>query len=333
MNLILGLILCSLVSLCACSVIIKELPFKSYEVDQMIKIEWNSKSNPPSNVTIDLINDRPEVLLEPFLIGQNIPSDQEQFNWKIPKFMKTSDEYRFRVYAQDSVDGMKSVGSAFRLTNPNPGRQSTLSLIEPTGSVDGTNLESTCLLGEQCTILWDYPDWASTAMPQLIDIKLYADDKVLLLIGSNVPVNQKSLIWQVPNDSNLKGRAVHVVVMASGRDLPVMRAGSSYYLAASGFPFELEGRDEREARRLERGKFTDFNAPGPIATATSVDANANTSTLIDIPRPTYKADDDNIPSISTSNVNTISASKASKIEITLTTLITSAIGSLFILLI
>lgn len=288
----LWIVAATLVSVIKCAsdlIIIKDLPLKSYEVDQLIKIQWTVKSasSNSSMITIDLVNDRPEVLLEPFLIGQHILAHQEEFEWKIPRFMKSAGDYHFRVYPGGDVSQM-SMGKAFSLTNPNPGRQSTLHLLEPTGSADGSNLESTCLLGEKCTILWDYPDWAATAMPKLIDIKLFADDKLMLIIASNVPVEQKTFVWQVPTDAYLKSVNVHAVIMASGKKLPTIQTGSSYYLASSGYPFQLESRAEREERRLNAGKPMDFTAPGPIQVIEQ--PVPGSSGLIDVPRPTYKAD-------------------------------------------
>lgn len=319
------LLLFALLSICKCAsdlIIIKDLPLKSYEVDQLIQIEWTAKhlASNSSMVTIDLINDRPEVMLEPFLIGQNILASREQFEWKIPRFMKSAGDYHFRVYPQSSGEagevGLMNVGKAFMLTNPISGGQGTLKLLEPTGSPDGTNLESTCLLGEQCTVLWDYPEWASTAMPKLIDIKLYADAELIALIAFNVPVDQKQYIWQVPTDASLKSANVYAVIMASGKNIPALESGASYYLASSGFPFRLESRAEREGRRLENGTAS-------VSTPITVEQSSPSTGMVDVPRPTYKAD--------APTVKIVTANTSSKVEFNGAVMMLAGIGSLILL--
>jgi hypothetical protein len=266
------------------SLSIKELPKKVFEADEVITIEWiNEGAQPNDLITIDLINDRPEVMIEPFVIISDVLVKQKKYDWKIPRLIKSSGEYHLRVYLKDSQPGM--ISKDFSIINPNPMRQSTLNLLEPTGSADGKNLESPCLMGEQCYILWDYPEWAETAMPKRIDINLYSGDKLLMVLAVGVPVETKSFLWHVPAISTLNFDNVHVVISASGRKLRSLKPGESYYLASAGYPFRLETRGEREERKLSNTKPIDFTAPGPI-TMTGESGQKGDS-FFDVPRPTY----------------------------------------------
>lgn len=267
------------------SLLIKDLPKRTYEVDEIITIEWIGKEGEPNDLlTIDLINDRPEVMIEPFLIIQDLFVKQKSYNWKIPRYLKSSGDYHLRIYLKGSQPVVKS--KEFSIVNPNPMRSSTLNLLEPTGSADGKNLESTCLIGEQCYVLWDYPDWAETAMPKLVDIKLYSSncDRMVMVLAQGVPVGTKSFLWRVPENEALKREEVYVVVSAADKALRPLKPGESYYLASAGYPFKLETRGEREERRLARKKEIDFTAPGPIQ---KVEESSGNSGFLDVPRPTY----------------------------------------------
>lgn len=273
--------------------ILKDLTSDRYEVDQIMKIEWipeAGKDDATTLLTIDVVNDRPEVLIDPFIVIDGISASQLSYPWTIPRYLKSSGEYHLRIYYQghEAPRGLndKGYGKAFQLINPNPMRQSTLNLIEPTGSADGTNLESTCLIGEQCFIVWDYPTWAESAMPKTIDIKLYSGDRMILTIAQGIPVGSKSYLWQVPA---LQEGPVHVVISASDKIVGTVKPGQSFYLASSGYPFQLETRAEREQRRLENSKPRDFTAPGPIQSNNTVitTSTSATSEFFDVPRPTY----------------------------------------------
>lgn len=266
------------------SLLMKDLPKKTFEVDEIITIEWiNNACQPNDLITIDLINDRPEVMIEAFVIISDIFVKQKKYEWKIPRFIKSSGDYHLRVYLKESKPGPDLISKNFSIINPNPTRQSTLNLLEPTGSADGTNLESTCLIGEQCYVLWDYPGWAETAMPKLVDINLYSGDKLFMVLARELPVGSKSFLWRVPESSVLKLDNLYVVVAASGRSLRSLKPGESYYLASAGYPFKLETRGEREERRLNNSKPIDFTAPGPI----KLSEESKGEEFIDVPRPTY----------------------------------------------
>lgn len=266
------------------SLLMKDLPKNIYEVDEIITIEWISQGTQPNDlIIIDLINDRPEVMIEPFVVIEDVFVKQNKYEWKIPRFLKSSGDYHLRVYLKNTNPIMLS--KSFSIVNPNPMRQSTLNLLEPTGSADGKNLESTCLIGEQCYVLWDYPEWAATAMPKRVDINLYAGEKLVMVLATGLPVETKSFLWQVPdNNAALKLDNVFVVVSASGRVLRPIKPGESYYLASAGYPFKLETRGEREERRLINSRKIDFAAPGPIQVTETV---AKGDGFVDVPRPTY----------------------------------------------
>lgn len=285
------LILATASRLISCNPTLKDLTSDRYEVDQIMKIDWTPEpghDTPTTFLTIDVVNDRPEVLVDSFMVVDGVSASQLSYSWTIPRYLKSSDEYHLRIYYQGQASprgvSESGYGKSFQLINPNPMRQSTLNLIEPTGSSDGTNLESTCLVGEQCSIVWDYPPWAESAMPKLIDIKLYSGDHVVIIIAQGIPVGSKSIIWQVP--SVVTSDPVHVVISASDKkiDAVQLQPGRSFYLASSGYPFVLESRSEREQRRSADSKpRADLNTPGPIQSNTTM----TTATALDIPRPTY----------------------------------------------
>ena len=271
--------------------ILKDLISDRYEVDQIMKIEWTpeaGKDDSKTLLTIDVVNDRPEVMIDPFLVVDGISASQLGYSWTIPRYLKSSGEYHLRIYYQGHASprglGESGYGKAFQLINQNPMRQSTLNLIEPTGSADGTNLESTCLLGEQCFVVWDYPNWAESAMPKSIDIKLYSGDHMILLIAQGIPVTIKTFTWQVPSDA--VNDPVHVVISASDKKIENVKPGQSFYLASSGYPFRLESRAEREQGRLASSQPRDFTAPGPIQLNITT-TPTNSGSFLDIPRPTY----------------------------------------------
>lgn len=272
--------------------ILKDLTSQAYEIGQIMNIEWTASAdllNSDALMTIDLINERPEVMNESFLVAAEVSVDQLSFSWTIPRFLKSSGEYHLRIYLRGkSVPKGPSdsgFGKSLNIVNPNPTRQSTLNLLEPTGSADGSNLESTCLLGEQCNIVWDYPDWAESAMPRTVDIKLYSGNRVVLVLAQNVPVTLKTFLWRVPVNTPVEKDPVHVVISASDKNIQNLSPGQSFYLASSGYPFILESRADREARRLSNSKPTDFTAPGPIHVVN--ESNPSNGGLDDVPRPTY----------------------------------------------
>lgn len=161
----------------------------------------------------------------------------------------------------------------------------TLTLLEPTGSADGNNLESTCLLGEECWVLWEYPVEAVSSMPASIDIKLYTEGVLATVIATGVPLQSKSYLWYVPNTEALsRDTPYYVVISASNQSVRPIEPGQSYYLASAGYPFKLETREEREQRRLAQSKHMDFTAPGPIPV---VNEPQQSDPFVDVPRPTY----------------------------------------------
>ena len=255
--------------------VIKAPIVKTYEADQDMTIEWNSQGA-DTLVTIDVINERPEVLIDPYTINTAVPKRQGSYLWKIPRFLKSSVGYHVRVYEIGQApkkEGDAGYGQAFSILNPNAQEQSTLMLLEPSGSVDGVNLESTCLLGEQCLVRWDYPSWAESAIPKSLDIKLYSAtpgtqlNQVILVLAQGVPSDAKEFKWHVPLHDSLKLEKVYVGVMGSGKMIP--GPGVSCYLASSGYPFRLESRKDRN------DKSDASNTPGNINKSTS-----NTGTTI-----------------------------------------------------
>ena len=225
------LLLILIVNFVCSNPILKDLTSDRYEVDQIMKIEWTpeaGKDDSKTFLTIDVVNDRPEVLIDPYIVIDGVPANQQSYAWTLPRYLKSSGEYHLRIYYQGHAapHGLSEsgYGKSFILINPNPMRQSTLNLIEPTGSADGTNLESTCLIGEQCFIVWDYPNWAESAMPKAIDIKLYSGDRMILAIAQGIHVGSKSFLWHVPN---LQTDPVHVVISASDKDISTVKPGQS----------------------------------------------------------------------------------------------------------
>lgn len=326
MNLLL-LILSSLATTLSAQLILKDLISQRYEVDQIMKIEWESHgtaTTPASDslLTIDLVNERPEVMLEAYLIASEVPVNKFNYTWTLPRFLKSSAEYHLRIYFKGRtppVQGQPGYGKPFTLINPNPMRQSTLNLLEPTGSADGSNLESTCLLGEQCFIVWDYPDWAETAMPPKIDIKLYSGNRIILVLAQNIPVSTKSFLWQVPSTTPAGKEPVHVVISASGKELNNLTPGQSFYLASSGYPFILETRGERESRRK-------FNHRSDLKSELITPVDQINTTFDDVPRPTYggsnknKATNGNIKTSSNSD-SSLTASSSLSLTISLISIV------------
>ena len=140
------------------TIILRDPISSAYEVGQVMKIEWtNTANSSDANITIDLVNDRPEVMIEAYIIAQKVPITDIIYTWTLPRYLKSSSDYHIRIYVQGQIPprdpSHPGYGKAFKLVNPNPLRQSTLTLLEPTGSPDGSSLESTCLTGEQCFIL------------------------------------------------------------------------------------------------------------------------------------------------------------------------------------
>ena len=165
--------------------------------------------------------------------------------------------------------------------------QSTLTLLEPSGAADGSQLEATCLLNEACLVRWDFPAWATSAVPKTLNLALYSaeDGRKVLDIAQGVPSAQKSLTWQVPGWSSLEMPAAYVVI--TGPEVKkVPGPGVACYNAAGGYPFILESRSSRDARAAKEHRSVDFMAPGPIMTG-SYDNSTLTQTFLDVPRPTY----------------------------------------------
>ncbi len=303
-----------LVSLCLCLVQGNETnsivfaPIPAREVGQSVDINW-SFSSAATNVPINLllISDRPDVLLEPLLINYDpIPLKQGTYNWNIPRFLKTSDSYQIRAVSADSKAKVTGFSSDFTLINPHPLAQSTLTLLEPGGSADGSQLESTCLLNEVCTIRWDFPNWAASAVPRVLNVGLFtaADGKKLLEIAQFLPASEKSFRWRVPNLVGLESTPVYVVVRGPGvKVLP--KPGWASYNAASAYPFILESRESRDARAAKERRSIDFLALGPIL-APIFDNSTQTQTYFDVPRLTYAPVDD--ASSSSSDAQSLKAS-------------------------
>lgn len=264
--------------------LLKNLSKSVYEVDDTILIEWQNddddSNNPNDPFTIDLINDRPG---ESYVIHSDLLLKQGSYNWKIPRFIPASEGYHLRLYHKDDIPS--TVSPAFSIVNANSMHQSTLNLLEPTGSADGSSLESTCLLGEDCWVLWEYPEGTVTAMPTSINVKLYTEGVLATIIATDIPVQSKSYLWNVPEtDALARDTPYYVVISASGQSLHPIEPGQSYYLASAGYPFKLETRVERERRRLAQSKRMDFTAPGPIPVVNELQPS---DPFVDVPRPTY----------------------------------------------
>lgn len=265
-------------------------PLSAREVGQQMTISWTfSAAAQDQPIKLQLISDRPDVLLEAMPLtdpDQPLSLKQASFTWTVPRFLKTSDSYQIQaVRSQDAQ--IIGTSPAFTLINPFPLSQSTLTVLEPSGAADGSSLEATCLLGETCLVRWDFPSWATSAVPKTLNLALYrANGEKVLDIAQGVPSTAKSFSWQVPNWPSLELPAAYVVV--SGPE--VKRApgpGVAGYNAAGGFPFILESRAHRDARD-QRTVSIDYLAPGPIRTeAYEVNSTNNTVTFLDVPRPTY----------------------------------------------
>lgn len=280
------------------------------EVDTTLPITWKASSCPgdTSVITLQIISDRPDVLLTPFLINNEIQLCKQSLMWNIPRFLKTSASYKFQIIDNKSNKVLATSPQAFTLINPYPASQSTLTLLEPSGSADGKETEATCLQGETCLIRWDYPHWASSAIPKTLDITLFAQEKdgsvrKVLEIGKGIPSDLKSFTWSVPGWGSLNLPSAFVAVSGSG--VPVPGPGLSCYNAASGYPFILESRGQRDARAATNTRKIDYFAPGPITTG-AYEVQASSVTFLDVPRPTFAPD---------SNAVTSASNDASKLKI------------------
>lgn len=266
----------------------------AYEVDTTLPITWKSSSCPgdTSVITLQIINDRPDVLLAPFVINTEIQLCKQSLMWSIPRFLKTSDSYKLQIIDNKSNKILATSPQAFTLINPYPASQSTLTLLEPSGSADGKEIEATCLQGETCLIRWDYPHWATSAIPKTLDITLFAREKdgsirKVLEIGKGIPSDLKSFTWNVPGWQSLNLPAAFVAVSGSG--IPIPGPGLSCYNAASGYPFILETRAQRDARAATNTRKIDYFAPGPITTG-AYEVQTSAVTFLDVPRPTFAPD-------------------------------------------
>lgn len=269
-----------------CNLVISGPPQNSYEVGEILPISWRVLDALTSKApfTVELLNARPEVLLEPMKLAVINDLDGHHFDWPIPRHMKSSNEYRIRISAS-SNSSTSYFSRVFELVNSNPHTQSTLKVVEPSGSPDGTNLETACLRGEHCQVTWDFPAWALTALPKSVDIVLYDSETLAILqvLARDIPVTQKSHPWLVPKyaSSPQEPWRVFVAVVASGSHNLIGGWGLSTYQASSGFPFRMESRVERESRHLEAPRTRDFTEPGPIKFESSGDE------LLNVPRPTF----------------------------------------------
>lgn len=281
------------------------------EVGQQLEIIWTVSSGNVSSsalMLLELTSDRPDVLLEPLpitAVGSDtaaVPLKQGSFTWTIPRFLKTSDSYRIRAISVADKGG-SVLGTSARVTliNHLPLSQSTLTLLEPSGSADGSHLEATCLLGETCAIRWDFPAWAASAVPRTLNIALHVspDGKKILEIAQGVPADAKQYTWQVPNRPDLQLPAAYIVITGVHVQ-SVPQPGLASYNAASGYPFILESRSQRDERDAKSHCSIDFLAPGPIQTGVydNISGNGNgngndhkSETFLDVPRPTYAPDE------------------------------------------
>lgn len=287
----------------ALALAITGLNSKSFDVNQDLVVTWQNDTSLPEStlITIDLVNDQPTVLLGPFpLASAPISELGTRYTWKISSDLISGVGYHVRIYPAGTAppaSGSPAFSQAFSIYNRRPRRQSSLTVIEPSGSVDGRQLESTCLLGEVCSVVWSYPAWAEVGgIPKKLDILLFkpGNPEPLAYLARDVDTTQKAFQWQIPASMEAQGVTagdhVFVAVLASNSTAKILGAGMSTYRAASGYPFVLESRAVRDARHAAGPQSSiDFTAPGPITSTPWSATSASASVFVDVPRPTYAA--------------------------------------------
>lgn len=204
----------------------------TYMAGSEMTIEWANATT--GFVNIQLVNDFNEVLSNPITVALGVPAADNKYVWKIPPTIRSAAGYRVAVWGVAPSTNLEKTGNtqSFTIVNNLKEAVTTFKVLTP-------NAQQPCATNAPCVITWDFPSHMDDR-PAEVHIRLFKGSslKPAFTIAHNVPADQKTYTWNVPNDAALLGQDMYVSVNAEAA--PPAGPGLGDNMGGNGNVFKLD---------------------------------------------------------------------------------------------
>jgi hypothetical protein len=203
----------------------------TYNAGDSVEIRWVNATT--GFVNIQLVNDFSEVLSSPFTIALGVPAADGRYVWKVPSSLRTAAGYKVIIWGIKPSDNLEKSGqtASFTIINNIPNAVNTFKVLTP-------NADKQCAVGAPCVITWDYPQHLDPR-PAYVHVRIFKGDSLVpSMYIAQVPADQKTYTWNVPNDKGLLGPDMYVSVSADAS--PAAGPGLGDNMGGNGQTFKME---------------------------------------------------------------------------------------------
>jgi hypothetical protein len=203
----------------------------TYNAGDSVEIKWANATT--GFVNIQLVNDFPEVLQSAYTIALGVPAVDGKYTWKVPSSLRTAAGYKIIVWGVKPSDNLEKSGqtNSFTIINNVPNAVNTFKVLTP-------NSEKQCAVGAPCVITWDYPDHFEQR-PAYVHVRLFKGESLVpAMYIAQVPADQKTFTWNVPNDKTLLGPDMYISVSSDAS--PAAGPGLGDNMGGNGQTFKME---------------------------------------------------------------------------------------------
>lgn len=238
----------------------------TYNAGDSVEIKWANATT--GFVNIQLVNDFAEVLQAPYTIALGVPAIDGKYIWKVPSSLRTAAGYKVIVWGVKPSNDLEKSGqtNSFTIINNVPNAVNTFKVLTP-------NSEKQCAVGAPCIITWDYPDHFEQR-PAYVHVRLFKGDSLVpAMYIAQVPADQKTFTWNVPNDKTLLGPDMYISVSSDGS--PAAGPGLGDNMGGNGQTFKMEPSFSAVSASYESSTATEPETETVKVTATITKTNTS----------------------------------------------------------
>lgn len=203
----------------------------TYNAGDIVEIKWKDATT--GFVNIQLVNDFTEVLNNPLTIALGVPAGEGKYSWKVPASLRTATGYHVIVWGVKPSAGQEKSGqtSTFTIVNNIPQAVNTFKVLSP-------NADKRCAVNAPCVITWDFPEHMDQR-PAYVHVRMFkGDSQTPALYIAQVPADQKTYTWNVPNEKGLLAEDMYISV--SSESSPPAGPGLGDNNGGNGQIFKME---------------------------------------------------------------------------------------------
>jgi hypothetical protein len=206
----------------------------TYKAGEEMEIVWANATTGFVNIQVD--NDYPEVLGgNRYTVALGVPASLNRFVWKIPRDLRSAAGYHMNVWGVAPPSDLEKAGNTegFTILNQLKDSVTTFKVLTP-------NAKQPCATNAPCVITWDYPKHMEGERPAEVHLRLFQGHnlKPSLVIATNIPADQKTYTWNVPNDASLLSKDMYISVNAEA--VPPAGPGLGDNMGGNGQVFNLD---------------------------------------------------------------------------------------------